>query len=125
MNDILIRYAEKVGGPRPLSTDFPTRVKHQIVEQIASGALEVSVLASGFHMSQRTLQRKLAELGTSVTDLVEAVRRDLAAQYIRESNITVSEIAYLLGYADASAFHHAFKRWFGETPMTYRARARS
>lgn len=74
-------------------------------------------------VSQRTLQRRLAEEGTSVRALVETTRADLATEYLRGGRLRVAEIAYLLGYSEPSTFTTAFKRWRGVAPS--RARKRS
>lgn len=80
-------------------------------------------LARQLHMSARTLQRRLKEEGTSVRALLEDVRRARAAPLL-ESGQSIAEVAYLLGYAEPSAFHHAFRRWTSETPEAFRARVR-
>jgi AraC-like DNA-binding protein len=67
-----------------------------------------------------TLRRKLAEEGTRFRDLLNDTRRDLAEAYIRDTELTFGEIAYLLGFASAEAFQRAFKRWTGLTPGGFR-----
>ena len=57
----------------------------------------------------------------SFTELVDALRRDLATRYLREPKIAIAEVAFLLGFSESSAFHRAFKRWQGTTPAAYRA----
>jgi AraC-like DNA-binding protein len=74
-------------------------------------------------MSPRTLQRRLHEEGTSLHEQVEQVRRERAAAFF-DSGMAIAEIAWLLGYADASVFHRAFKRWTGRTPEAWRAEQR-
>jgi AraC-like DNA-binding protein len=59
--------------------------------------------------------------GTTFSDLVDTLRRDLATRYLREPAIAIAEVAFLLGFSEASAFHRAFKRWQGTTPSAYRA----
>jgi AraC-like DNA-binding protein len=80
-------------------------------------------LARQLHMSARTLQRRLKEEGTSLRALLEQVRRARAGPLL-ESGQSIAEVAYLLGYAEPSAFHHAFRRWTSETPEVFRARVR-
>ena len=77
-------------------------------------------LARQLHMSARTLQRRLKDEGTSLRALLEEVRRARAGPLL-ESGQSIAEVAYLLGYAEPSAFHHAFKRWTGKTPEQARA----
>ncbi|MHC6224759.1 AraC family transcriptional regulator [Pseudomonas sp. X10] len=71
-----------------------------------------------------TLRRKLAEEGTRFRSLLNDTRRDLAETYIRDTELTFGEIAYLLGFASAEAFQRAFKRWTGLTPGEFRRHQR-
>ena len=71
-------------------------------------------------MSTRTLQRRLAEEGTNFARLSEDLKRQLAEDQLRRTSATVSEIAYIAGYAQPSSFERAFKRWTHRTPTQYR-----
>ena len=68
----------------------------------------------------RTLQRRLAEEGTSFRSVVDALRRDLSSEHLRRRDTPTSEIAYLTGYSDVSAFTHAVRRWFRCPPSEVR-----
>jgi AraC-like DNA-binding protein len=70
-------------------------------------------------MSVRTLKRKLAEEGTSYSDLTDQVQLGRAVS-LRRSVLTVDEIADRLGYSDAANFTRAFRRWTGKSPRAYR-----
>jgi AraC-like DNA-binding protein len=70
-------------------------------------------------VSLRSLQRSLREHGTSYEHLLRAVRQELACAYLREGRYTVSEVAFVLGYDNLSAFARAFKRWTGKQPSEY------
>lgn len=97
------------------------KVRTKLLEQLPSGnACEASV-ASALNMTERTLQRRLREEGTSYKMLLEEVRRELAAQYVAEPDLSFSEITYLLGFSEPSNFSRAFKRWTGKSPSDYRA----
>lgn len=89
---------------------------------LASGQCSMTETARTLGISARTLQRRLHAEGTSFGDVVDALRRELAHTYLSQT-LSLQEIAWLLGYADVSAFHHAFKRWTGMTPEQARARA--
>jgi len=78
-------------------------------------------VAQALHLSQRTLQRRLQEEGTSFQSLLDDTRRELAEQYLAQPTMTLLQIAYLLGFADPSNFFRAFRRWFNVTPGEYRA----
>jgi AraC-like DNA-binding protein len=74
-------------------------------------------------MSPRTLQRQLKEQGMDFKKLVADTRRRFAQSYLGNRRNTLTEIAFLLGYSEVSAFNRAFKRWTGSTPLAYRSQA--
>lgn len=81
---------------------------------------ELDEIALQLQLPPWTLRRRLAEEGTRFRDLLNGTRRDLAETYIRDTQLSFGEIAYLLGFASAEAFQRAFKRWTGLTPGGYR-----
>ena len=76
-------------------------------------------------MSPRTLQRRLKEYGLDFKKLTDDTRRRFAINYLRDRKHTLTEIAFLLGYSEVSAFNRAFKRWTGSTPLKYRQNIRT
>jgi AraC-like DNA-binding protein len=88
---------------------------------LASGGCTLAGTARGLGVSTRTMQRRLAAEGTSFAAVVDALRRELACTYL-DRRVPIPEIAALLGYADGTAFHHAFRRWTGSTPLAYAGR---
>jgi AraC-like DNA-binding protein len=60
--------------------------------------------------------------GVTFSEVLESLRGDLAKQYLSDADLSISRIAWLLGYQEVSAFTHAFKRWTGKTPREARAR---
>jgi AraC-like DNA-binding protein len=72
--------------------------------------------ARRMHTSVRSLHRRLAEEGTSFREVESGVKRVLANEYLRDSTQSVDRVAMLLGFANASAFIRAYKRWTGNTP---------
>ena len=68
------------------------------------------------------MQRKLSELDTSFRKLIDEVRMDLASKYIQDSQLTLTEISFLLGFSEASSLSRAYKRWTGESPSSQSAR---
>lgn len=73
-------------------------------------------MAASFGMTERTLRRKLLEEGVPFRDLLDRVRQDLCGLYFLEDRRSLSEIAFLLGYSELSAFTRAYKRWHGIPP---------
>jgi AraC-like DNA-binding protein len=74
-------------------------------------------------MSTRTLQRRLGECDILYARLVDDVRRQLSNRYLADANLSLGEIAYLLGYSESSAFNRAYRRWTGRTPSAARRSA--
>lgn len=109
--------------PRPES--FVARVSRLLHQELRGGDPRLEQLARQLHLSPRTLQRRLDAEGTSHQALLDALRRDFALRYLRESAVTIGEAAFLLGFSEPSAFHRAFKRWTGQTPREFQRRAGS
>ncbi|MFJ4656741.1 AraC family transcriptional regulator [Nocardia sp. NPDC088792] len=80
----------------------------------------IDAVARDLNMSTRTLRRHLDAAGTSYRQLLDEVRRALAEEMLTATPLSVSDVAIRLGYAEASTFIHAFKRWTGTTPSAYR-----
>jgi AraC-like DNA-binding protein len=97
-------------------------VRNAIAEALCDGAPTIRVVAKRLGASVRTLQRRLAAHGAVFTTLVEDVRRDVALRYLADGKAAVTEIAFLTGYSEASAFGRAFRRWTGSTPLAARKR---
>ena len=76
-------------------------------------------------LSARTLRRHLQDEDTSYQKLVDEFRAELAREYLRSGRMMPKEVAYLLGFADQSAFRRAFKLWTGQTPGQWRAAGRA
>jgi AraC-like DNA-binding protein len=96
------------------------RTRLRIMEQLPSGRVTENDLARVLNISKRTLNRKLRENDETFRSLLMQVRRGLAERYIGNENYSVTEIAFLLGYNDTSAFSRAFKNWFGRSPTQVR-----
>jgi AraC-like DNA-binding protein len=86
----------------------------------AGNFLSLEQVAAKLHTSPRTLRRKLAQEDTSFQELTTEVRSTLAKELLLSGKLSVDQIAERLGYSDSAAFHHAFKRWTGKSPGSYR-----
>jgi AraC-like DNA-binding protein len=98
------------------------RVRETITAQLASGEMTMESVSAALGVSVATLRRRLEEEGTTFTLLVDEVRRDLAERHLSDPHRTISEVAFMLGFSHAPAFHKAFRRWTGATPSERRAR---
>lgn len=107
--------------PRP--TSFLDDVRRAVTEAIRGSDPLLEATARRLKLGTRTLQRRLKEQGSSHQAIVEEVREGLARQLLGDGRTSIGEVAYLLGFSDPSAFHHAFVRWTGVTPSVYRAKA--
>ncbi len=116
--------ADMILASMPARAGVAVDVRRALASRIAAGAPRMSSIARQLGMSERTLNRLLAEEGASFQQLVEEVRKAAAARYLDDSTLAIGEIAYLVGYSEPAAFHRAFKRWYGTTPDHFRARAR-
>jgi AraC-like DNA-binding protein len=94
------------------------------VRQLILGPLglvaSIEDVAQHIGMAPRSLRRKLEEEGSSFRDIVEAERRQLAAQLLHGTRMKLDEIGLQLGYGDTASFTRAFRRWFGQAPGEYR-----
>ena len=87
------------------------RVRARLARTLPQGEVGQEALARSLNLSLRSMQRKLRQEGVSFRELLDETRRSLAAQYGRDSTLSASEIAYLLGFAEASSFSRAMRRW--------------
>jgi AraC-like DNA-binding protein len=97
------------------------RVRGCIAESLCDGAPDIARVAKQLGTSVRTLQRRLDDHGVVFKELVAQIRRELADRYLAENKASLTEIAFLLGYSELSAFDRAFRRWTGSTPRAVRS----
>jgi AraC-like DNA-binding protein len=98
---------------------LPLRVEKAIAARLRYGTATIDPIASDLGTSARTLTRKLAEEGASFSSILDGVRASLAVRYMRNGEITMSQLAWLLGYREPSTLVRAFKRWTGKTPTEF------
>jgi len=93
-----------------------------VLAQRLKGAIPpLKEIARELSMSDRNLQRALRSDGTTYQKLLDQVRRDLAISHLRDGATSASQVGFLLGFSEPSAFHRAFRRWTGQAPSAYRA----
>lgn len=96
------------------------QVRIVLKRSLASGRPDLADVASQLGMSERTLQRRITEEGTSFRDLLVDARQDLGRLLLADLSTEIDEIACLLGYQDTSSFYRAFREWEGVTPSRWR-----
>jgi AraC-like DNA-binding protein len=123
LSKILIGYCEEALSKR-MSTyrSFRANVENAIVPLLPHGKASASEIARRLGIGQRTFARRLSTEGLTFSGLLERLRFDLANRYLQDRNLSISEIAWLLGYQEVGGFSHAFKRWTGKTPRERRTK---
>jgi AraC-like DNA-binding protein len=122
LNDLLTKLCEDALAHRaPERTTLRSSVENAMAPLLPHGKARATEIARRIGMSHRTLARKLASEGLTFSEISEHLKADLARHYLRDGDLPVSQIAWLLGYREVSAFTHAYKRWTGMTPRESRA----
>lgn len=103
--------------------DFPVLVRDVIRMQLSMGTCTIKSVAAALSLSPRSLERRLSQGGDSYVSLRHTVKHEVAERLLRESNLTVQEIADFLCFSTAANFATAFRRWTGVSPSAYRRRA--
>ena len=119
--DVHLKALVRAPALRPSLLD---RARALVGESLPNGDPSMGAIAAKLHMSRSTLRRRLRQQGTTHRGLLQEVRRDHALRYLRQHDLSIDEIAYLVGYDDSTAFHKAFRKWTGATPSELRARMR-
>lgn len=96
------------------------KIQYHIVSSLPEVLPSIDDIAGKLELGPRTLQRRLSEQGYKFSQLLDITRRQLAVHYLVDTSISATEIAFLLGYSEGSAFDRAFKRWTEKTPVEYR-----
>ena len=110
----------KILGPTPEMQDLVHKVRELIVERLPRGSANINAIAHELDMSSKTLERRLAERGQSFSALLDGTRYKAAKHYLEETDMRLSQVAYMAGYTEPAALVRAFKRWTGATPMQFR-----
>jgi AraC-like DNA-binding protein len=122
LNDLLTGYCEDaLSQQRAKRETLRPDMENAIALLLPHGKARIGEISRQLGMSRRTLARRLASEGLTFSRIVDELRVELAKTYLKDEGLTVSEIAWLLGYREVSALTHAFKRWFGKTPRAMRA----
>jgi AraC-like DNA-binding protein len=122
---VLCQHAEQLLAQRQAATQagesaIDAQVHAAIVAGLRQGSAKLAAIAATLAVTPRTLQRKLADAGTSFQALLDQTRYGLARDYLRQPGLSLVDIAFLLGYQEQSAFNHAFREWAGTNPGAWR-----
>jgi len=116
INDrVMLRYLDELN-----QTGIVQRTQKVVIAHLPSGHISDEKVARALNMSVRSLQRKLQRAGTSFRRVLDQTREDLARDYILDNRLDLTEVAFLLGFSEHSAFSRAFKRWTGQSPSAFR-----
>ncbi|MCB9564479.1 MAG: AraC family transcriptional regulator [Kofleriaceae bacterium] len=121
---VIERHAEALLAARPdPAARTSQRVRALLAQLLGEQDASLGAVAARLRLSERSLQRRLADEGLTFDAVLDDLRRELALRYLADPRIAIAEVAYLLAYSETSAFHRAFKRWTGATPAEARRRA--
>jgi AraC-like DNA-binding protein len=121
---VLQEACQKIIGPTPKIQDLVHEVRELIIGKLPKGSANIDAVADELNMSNKTLERRLADRGQSFSALLDETRCKTAKHYLEETDMRVSQIAYMAGYTEPAALVRAFRRWTGTTPMKFRDRYR-
>lgn len=102
------------------SLSITEMVKWIMKRSLTAGRPDIQTVASELGMSDRTLQRRLTDEGTSSKHLLTQVRHEQAREYLADPSLDIKEVAFLIGYEDQNSFYRAFRLWEGDTPSNWR-----
>jgi AraC-like DNA-binding protein len=120
LNEVMRKHLELVLGTLPQLQSHTERVRSLLIRELSGGNATAVHLAKLMHTSLSTLGRRLEAEGTTFSAILEDLRRRLALGYLASRQLSVPEVALLTGFSQATAFHRAFRRWTGKTPLQYR-----
>jgi len=120
--NFLINHLEKLLSKLKKEAGLTQQVSRLIDKSLANGAIDAGNIAQSVHMSRHTLYRRLKAEGVSYHELLDEIRKNKAFELLKAKQHTLSEIAFLLGFSELSAFSRAFKKWTGQSPAKYKAR---
>jgi AraC-like DNA-binding protein len=119
---IMKQYLDQVLSEMPQEDSLLGSIRKAIAESMRDGDPKLARVARKMAMGPRTLQRRLKEYGFDFKKLVEDTRQRFAVSYLKDRKNSLTEVAFLLGYSEVSAFNRAFKRWTHSTPLDYQRR---
>ena len=114
----------EVGALNKKAGSLRASVETEVQRLLPQGQANIETVAKALGLSARTLSRNLAAEGSAFTDIMDQLRHTLALEYLKEPNLPLAQIAWLLGYEEPTSFTHAFRRWAGRPPSAVRSERR-
>ncbi len=128
-NPRLFKVVQQLGdillAERMTTIDFRSTVANAIVGLLGTSNPTLAVVAAELKLGERTIQRRLALEGTSFEDVLAGTRRSVAERLLRDTELPLTDIAFMLGFSELSAFTRAAKRWHGVSPRQFRSMRRA
>jgi AraC-like DNA-binding protein len=122
LNDLLVHYCEEALAGQSDRGLFGTSVENTLALLLPHGKVRISEVARKLGVSRKTLARRLSAEGLTFTGILQNLRIGLANRHLADKELSISQIAWLLGYQGVSAFTHAYRRWTGHAPRARRRR---
>jgi AraC-like DNA-binding protein len=119
--EIVIPALEKSLEEQQSRKSLTEMVKWMVKQNLSGGRPDIQLIAGELGMSERTLQRRLTDEGSSFKQLLTETRREQAREFLIDPALDIKEVAFLLGYEDQNSFYRAFRLWEGDTPANWRA----
>lgn len=116
---VLTAHLDRLLGSLGKGASIASKVESIVRKKISDPELDADYVASRLSMSRNTLYRKLKKEGVAYQDIVDGVRADYAIRNLESGECSVTELTFILGFSEVSAFSRAFKRWTGRTPNSY------
>ena len=121
LQELMLRTCEDAIRDRPSNVSaFRAVVENTIAPLLPHAEAQLETVAALLNLSERTFARRLASEGLTFGEILDGLRRDLAIGYLEQRDLQISQIAWLLGFHQPSAFSHACRRWTGRSPLEYR-----
>lgn len=117
---ILVDHAHQKLSALKADESYSQKVKQSALNLMNPQFPTIEQVAANLNSSVRSLQRKLSDEGHTFKEIVDTLRKDFALDYLKNPELQINDIAYLLSYSDASAFIRNFKKWMNCTPAKYR-----
>lgn len=121
LDDILLDYCEQALAARVNASALQAAIENAITPLLPHGEANFDEVARKLGVSRRTLARRLKAEGLSFGEVLKELRVDLAKRYLTDGNLSISQIAWLVGFQSVAAFSHSCKRWTGMSPKLWRS----